>query len=234
MSEVQEQEDPVASETEGLTSAVPGREPVLRAEQKDRVASESEGLLSPVTGEPLPAGSDPGFLEHLNSLGGPGTLDEEELGTGRPLPSHLDACISTEVLDRVFPGEQRADFSSGTLSPEAIGLLGDAVSDSVMYVGRSTVEIALPWEASGMNLIFREEDPVDVMLNSLQACQYPSACASSAARRARQGAPRRNARGRFLRVANVFEGRFLCGATTMMRIRLRVSGDGHWKSGWSW
>ena len=157
MSEVQEQEDPVASETEGLTSAVPGREPVLRAEQKDRVASESEGLLSPVTftGEPLPAGSDPGFLEHLNSLGGPGTLDEEELGTGRPLPSHLDACISTEVLDRVFPGEQRADFSSGTLSPEAIGLLGDAVSDSVMSVGRSTVEIALPWEASGMKPDFQ-------------------------------------------------------------------------------
>ena len=169
MSEVQEQEDPVASEAEGLKSAVPGREPLLRAEQKDRVASEAEGLLSPVTGEPLPAESDSDFLEHLDSLGGPGTLDEEEVGTGRPLPSHLDACFSTEVFDRAFPGEQRADFSSGTLSQEAIGLLGDAVTDSVMSVGRSTVEIALPWEASGMNLIFREEDPVDVMLNSLPA-----------------------------------------------------------------
>ncbi|CAE7880339.1 unnamed protein product, partial [Symbiodinium necroappetens] len=69
----------------------------------------------------------------------------------------------TEGLNSAVPGGEPF------LSPEAIGLLGDAVTDSVMSVGRSTVEIALPWEASGMNLIFREEDPVDVMLNSLPA-----------------------------------------------------------------
>ena len=163
-----EQEGQDASEQEALATAVPDVEIAPRAEQKGQVASEPEAPGQPVTGVPLPAGLDPGFLEHLESLGGP-AADEEELGTGRPLPSHIDACFSTEAFGRVFPGEQRTENSSGVLGQEACCLLGDAVSDSVMSIGRSTVDISLPWETAGMNLIFREEDPVDVMLASLPA-----------------------------------------------------------------
>ncbi|CAE7810461.1 unnamed protein product [Symbiodinium sp. KB8] len=61
------------------------------------------------------------------------------------------------------------DAGQGSQGVEDIGCLQDAVCDSVLAVGRSTVDIALPWEVSGMSLIFREEDPVDVMLNSLPA-----------------------------------------------------------------
>ena len=135
-----------------------GSEPELCAEQRECVFEDAE-----CTGKPIP--DDSGFLEHLDSLGGPGSIDDEELGTGRPLPSHLDACVSTEARGQFSSG----DAGQGSQGVEDIGCLQDAVCDSVLAVGRSTVDIALPWEVSGMSLIFREEDPVDVMLNSLPA-----------------------------------------------------------------
>ena len=162
-----ERESQDAPEQEALLTAFPDVEIAPRAEQESQDASEQEAPGSQVTGVPLPAELDPGFLDQLESLGEPEEAEDEELGTGRPLPSHLDACFSTEVFGRTFPGEQRTDTSSGVLGPEASCLLGDAVSDSVLSMGRSTVDISLPWETAGMNLIFREEDPVDVMLASL-------------------------------------------------------------------
>ena len=146
--------DETSRDLGGLAHGGLGSEPELCAEQRECVVEDAE-----CTGKPIP--DDSGFLEHLDSLGGPGSIDDEELGTGRPLPSHLDACVSTEARGQ-FPS---GDAGQGSQGVEDIGCL----QDSVLAVGRSTVDIALPWEVSGMSLIFREEDPVDVMLNSLPA-----------------------------------------------------------------
>ena len=53
-------------------------------------------LEAECTGEPLPSEAMQVFVRFASSYLDQGSEDPDELGTGRPLPSHLDDCLSVE------------------------------------------------------------------------------------------------------------------------------------------
>ncbi|CAE7038963.1 unnamed protein product [Symbiodinium sp. CCMP2592] len=138
---------PVASELRGQGQEAPGVE-------------ESDAC----TGKPLPAESELGFDNHLERL----CEELEEAGTGRPLPSHLDAFVPSEI-----DSEQREACVRDRKSAREVvncadsSLLNDALGDSVLALGRSVVDIPLPWEQESMSLVFGEDDSVTKLLAGL-------------------------------------------------------------------
>ncbi|CAE7034142.1 unnamed protein product [Symbiodinium sp. CCMP2592] len=105
------------------------------------------------------------LLLWLQSYGGE---DLEEAGTGRPLPSHLDAFVPSEI-----DSEQREACVRDRESAREVvncadsSLLKDALGDSVLALGRSVVDIPLPWEQESMSLVFGEDDSVTKLLAGL-------------------------------------------------------------------
>ncbi|CAE7301965.1 unnamed protein product [Symbiodinium sp. CCMP2592] len=92
----------------------------------------------------------------------------EETGTGRPLPSHLDAFMPSEIDSEQGAACMRdREAAREVASCVDSSLLNDALEDSVLALGRSVVDIPLPWEQESMSLVFGEDDSVTKLLAGL-------------------------------------------------------------------
>ncbi|CAE7209889.1 unnamed protein product [Symbiodinium sp. CCMP2592] len=138
----------------------------LRGQRQEATAEGFEGVeeSDECTGKPLPAEGEFSFDRHLECLG----EELEEVGTGRPMPSHLDAFVPSEI-----DSEQREACARDRESAREVtncgdsSLLNDALGDSVLALGRSVVDIPLPWEQESMSLVFGEDDSVTKLLAGL-------------------------------------------------------------------